>query len=43
MEWVVAPAIAIVYVMILMLGVKIIGNIPYLPNVLFGVEKKCGQ
>ena len=39
-EWVVAPSIAIVYATILMAGVKIIGNVPCLPTILFGVNKK---
>ena len=41
MEWIVAPVIAIVYAVILMLSVKVIGNVPYLSTILFGVKKKC--
>lgn len=39
MEWVVAPIIAIVYAVILKIGVKIIGKVPHLSTALFGVKK----
>ena len=38
MEWVVAPIIAIVYAVILKIGVKIIGKVPHLSTALFGVK-----
>lgn len=39
MEWIIAPTIAIVYAVILKIGVKIIGKVPHLSIVLFGVKK----
>lgn len=39
MEWIVAPIIAIVYAVILKIGVKIIGKLPHLSTALFGVKK----
>lgn len=38
MEWGVAPIIAIVYAVILKIGVKIIGKVPHLSTALFGVK-----
>lgn len=38
MEWVVAPIIAIVYAVILKIGVKIIGKVSHLSTALFGVK-----
>ena len=39
-EWIIAPLFAIAYAVVLMIGIKFNGKIPYLPMVLFGVKKK---